>query len=65
MTTSSNHSTPSAPRPTGEHWNELTATLSAESVETLGQWLSEDLEALTGSLERYASPRSILKSISR
>lgn len=65
MTTSSNHSTPSAPRPTGEHWNELTATLSAESIETLGQWLSDDLDALTIRLEKYASPQSVLKSISR
>ncbi len=65
MTTSSKNSTAPTPRPSGEHWNELTATLSAESVESLGKWLSEDLGVLTDTLDRFASPQSVLKSISR
>ena len=66
MTTSSDHRTPSAPRPGGSgHWGELTATLSAESTEQFGNWLSRELEALTESLDHFASPQSQLKSLGR
>ncbi len=65
MTTSSDNTTPSDPRPEGAHWTELTATLPRESTEVFGQWLSDDLDLLTEQLERFASPRSILKDIKR
>ncbi|QDT01716.1 hypothetical protein K227x_00830 [Rubripirellula lacrimiformis] len=66
MTTSSDHNTtPSKPVPSGQHWNELTATLTRESTEAFALWMDEDLDKLTEELKRYASPRSVLKSISR
>ncbi|TWU57933.1 hypothetical protein [Rubripirellula reticaptiva] len=65
MTTSSDNKTPSAPGPTGDHWNELTATLSPDSKETFAQWLSNDLERLTDELADFSSPRSIRKGLSR
>ncbi|MGB7326955.1 MAG: hypothetical protein WBD31_18920 [Rubripirellula sp.] len=65
MTTSSDNKTPSVPGPTGEHWNELTATLPPDSTDTLAQWLSTDLEKLTDELAHFSSPRSIMKGLSR
>ncbi len=58
MTTSSDHRTPATPRPSGEHWFELTATLCRESTEAFGDWLSDELRALESQLEAYVTPKS-------
>lgn len=62
MTTSSDHRTPATPRPCGEHWFELTATLSRESTEAFGDWLSYELKQLEDRLEAYVTPNSRRKS---
>lgn len=65
MTDSSDHRTPPSPRPGGEHWNTLTATLSVESTEEFGTWLSQELKTLEEQLERFVTPNSLLKSLRR
>jgi len=65
MTTSSEHSTPASPRPSGRHWSELTATLSAESTLVLDQWLDDDLQRLERELHRFVTPNSLKKSLRR
>ena len=65
MTTSSDHRTPSAPQPSGEHWYELTATLSPESTEEFGDWLSQELLGLETELDSYMTPRSLRKGLGR
>ena len=69
MTTSSDHQIPSAPEPNkewaGDHWDELTATLSTESTEQFGKWVSDDLEVLICELDAYVSPNSLKKSLRR
>lgn len=65
MTTSSDHRTPATPRPSGEHWSELTATLSHESTEAFGDWLCLELRALEDRLEAYVTPRSRRKGRKR
>lgn len=62
MTTSSDHRTPSRPRLSGEHWFELTATLSRESTEVFGTWLSSELRQLEDCLEGYVTPNSRRKT---
>ncbi len=56
MTTSNDYQDPTVPTPlakqrqfvsAGEHWFELTATLSAESTAKLADWIDEDLAALS------------------
>ena len=64
MTTSSDHRSHS-PTPDGEHWSELTATLTPESTECLSDWLSEDLAALEDELRIYVTPNSLRRSFSR
>jgi hypothetical protein len=65
MTTSSDHRTPASPRPSGEHWYELTATLSRKSTEAFGDWLTDELKDLECMLDAYVTPRSRLKSRGR
>ncbi len=65
MTTSSEHSVPSAPRPDGRHWSELTATLSNDSVVMLDQWIDEDLRRLEDELDRFVTPNSLHQNLYR
>jgi hypothetical protein len=65
MTTSSDHLTKSTPRPSGAHWHELTATLSPESKEKFGDWLSQQLAELESELDSFVTPNSLLKSLRR
>ncbi len=62
MTTSSDHRTPTTPKPSGEHWFELTATLSRESTEAFGDWLRDELRLLEDRLEAYVTPNSRRRS---
>lgn len=62
MTTSSDQKTIATPRPSGAHWNELTATLSPESKAAFGRWLSDQLEGLERDLDSYVTPNSLCKS---
>ncbi len=68
MTTSSDHRNPSSsPQPSanwagGEHWFELTATLSPESTEEFGEWLSESLAIMEDELDSFITPNSLHKS---
>ncbi len=70
MTTSSDHRNPSSPQPSenwgsGEHWFELTATLSPESTEQFGEWLKDELSSLENELDSFITPNSLRKSIRR
>ena len=65
MTSSSDHRTPSSPRPGGEHWHTLTATLSAQSTEEFSTWLSLELKVLEEQLDKFVTPNSLLKSLRR
>jgi len=56
MTTSSDHQTP--PTASGEHWYELTATLTQTSCELFGDWLSQELETLESELEQFTTERT-------
>lgn len=70
MTTSSDHRKPSSP-PSGanwgggEHWYELTATLSPESTAEFGDWLTVELSTLEIELDSFVTPHSLRKSIRR
>jgi hypothetical protein len=65
MTTSSDQKTSIAPRPSGAHWHELTATLSPESKAAFGRWLSDQLDGLERDLDSYVTPNSRSKSLRR
>ena len=69
MTTSSDHRNPSSPQPRenwgGEHWFELTATLSPESTQEFGEWLRDELSTLEDELDSFTTPNSLRKSIRR
>ncbi len=65
MPTSSEKPTSNTPLLEGTHWNEFIATLSVDSAEEFGQWLSQDLAELEAKLERFASKSSIKKSLRR
>lgn len=62
MTTSSEKNTAVDPRPGGEHWNELTATLSPKSQAAFDRWLSRQLKGLERDLDSYVTPNSLSKS---
>lgn len=64
MTTSSDHRTP-PPTPGGDHWFELTATLSDESKEDFGAWLDRELELMVTELQGFETPDSLRKSLRR
>ena len=64
MTTSSDHHQPSSPnsgqnRASGEHWYELTATLSPQSKEEFGKWIDGELAYLENDLQRFVTPKSL------
>ena len=65
MPASSEHHTPSKPEPSGEHWSELTATLSGDFTQILGDWLNDELADLEGRLSKYVTPNSLRKSLRR
>ena len=69
MTTSSDQQ-PLTPQPrenwaSGEHWYELTATLSRESKEAFDKWIDSELAYLEDDLERFVTPNSLHKSLRR
>ena len=69
MTTSSDQQ-PLAPQPNenwagGEHWYELTATLSPQSKQEFGKWIDSELAYLEDDLERFVTPNSLRKSLRR
>lgn len=63
MTTSSDQRTESPPH--GDHWLELTATLSRQPTEEFGQWIDDELQQLEADLHRYVTPGSCHKSLMR
>ena len=70
MKTSSDHQYPSSPQPRenwagGEHWFELTATLSPESTEKFADWLTLELSAMEEELDSFVTPNSLHRSIRR
>jgi hypothetical protein len=65
MTTSSENQIPVKSRPSGDHWFEMTATLSIEETAQFGDWMSASLNELEASLQHFASPQSRGESISR
>ncbi len=62
MTTSSENCVPSAPRPEGNHWSELTASLP-ESVATLDRWMDDQLEQLEMEQRAFVTHRSLRKNL--
>ena len=65
MTTSSENKPSATPNLEGKHWDEYIATLDVEFTCELSEWLSEDLAELEAKLDRFTSPASIKKSLSR
>lgn len=64
MTTSSDYHQPTASKSAdqwsgGEHWYELTATLSPESKELFANWIDEELACLEDELNRFVTPNSL------
>ena len=64
MPTSSEYQAPT-PQPEGDHWSELTATLSEESRQAFGEWLGHELDELVDELESFVTPNSLSKSLRR
>ena len=69
MTTSSDHQ-PTTPHPSenwasGEHWYELTATLSRKSKQAFDKWIDGELAYLEDDLERFITPNSLRKCLPR
>jgi len=64
MTTSSDNRSPSAPRPQGEHWEELTSRLPA-SIESLDAWFDSQLAVLEKKHSHFITKRSLKKSYQR
>lgn len=62
MTTSSDSRTPSAPRPDGGHWRELTAALPA-TVATLDAWFDQQLGELERRNAAFITHRSLRKNL--
>ncbi|KAA1261517.1 hypothetical protein LF1_40670 [Rubripirellula obstinata] len=65
MTTSSENQTPVKNRPCGDHWFEMTATLSAQETAQFGDWMSESLDELEASLQHFSSPQSRGEAVAR
>ena len=65
MTTSSENKTPIKNRPSGDHWFEMTATLSVQETATFGEWMSKSLDELEASLQEFSSPQSRGESVTR
>ena len=52
------NTTSAATMATGEHWYDLTATLSRQSRDEFGVWLSEELDSLELTLCHFSTPIS-------
>ena len=65
MPTSSKNPTVSRPNPLGDHWLELSATLSVETKESFSAWLDSELESLESDLAKYVTKNSLAKSLRR
>lgn len=62
MTTSSDSRTPSAPRPGGDHWRELTAALPP-TLATLDSWFDEQLDELERRNSTFITHRTLRKHL--
>jgi len=49
----------------GGHWQDMIATLPAESTARLGDWVEEDLAALEAELSQFVTSHSLKKSLRR
>ena len=56
---------PTTPRPTGEHWRELAATLSPERTDELSRWMECELQTLEQRLSAYVTGNSLRRSLRR
>ena len=74
MTTSNNHQHPESPTPpsnerqfvgAGDHWFELSATLSSESTAKLADWIDEDLATFEAQWSHLVTPGSLKRSLRR
>ena len=71
MTSSSNDPTTKStaskgqPALSGDHWQELTETLSAESTAPFALWLDQDLALLEEQLDDFVTSGSLKKSLRR
>ena len=79
MTTSNDYQDPTSPNPSGakfsaqeresfpagEHWFEMTATLSPQSTARLGRWIEAELASLEDELSDFVTPGSLKKSLRR
>ncbi len=65
MPASSNHQTPPKPKPSGQHWSELTATLSARKAEAIDDWMDCQLAEMEARLAIFVTPNSLRKSLQR
>ena len=74
MTTSNDYHDSKSPNPSpkkqaipycGEHWYELTATLSAEKTAVLADWIDDDLAAFEAKFSQFVTNGSLLKSRGR
>ncbi len=74
MTTSNDYQDPTSPNPApkkreipyaGEHWFELTATLSPEKTALLADWIEEDLAAFEAQFGQFVTNGSMQKSRGR
>ncbi|WP_339943910.1 hypothetical protein [Novipirellula rosea] len=61
MTTSSDLKT--SPNPSDERWHALSATISPESTDVFGQWVSDQLKELEARLGDFESPRSVCHNL--
>ncbi|EMI16577.1 hypothetical protein RMSM_06500 [Rhodopirellula maiorica SM1] len=61
MTTSSDLKT--SPNPSDERWHALAATISPESTDVFGQWVSDQLKELEARLGDFESPRSVCHNL--
>ena len=63
MTTSTNQR--SAPQVCGDHWLELTATLSPTATDEFSDWLDRELDQLERRLYSFVTPNSLNRSSRR
>jgi hypothetical protein len=63
MTTSSNKTPGNTPKPSGEHWRELSAVLPELTIEQFGEWMDEQLAGLDKDLAKYITKVSLRKSL--
>lgn len=63
MTTTSKES--NLPDPAGEHWEELSDTISIESKAQFAHWLDKELEVFDELFEEFVTKNSLRKSLHR